>query len=101
MEKKCDVCDLPYLSRNEIERMLLGGWTPEDLQHWIALRFRTGISAPKILNHYELCYLNPPPGRELIELAKNEPSPLFYCFFPRAFEANSRLLKKQVARDEF
>ncbi len=37
MEKTCDVCDLPYLSRNEIEGMLLGSWTPEDLEHRIGL----------------------------------------------------------------
>ncbi len=85
MEKTCGVCDLPYLSRNEIERMLLGGWTPEDLEHWIALRFRIRIPASRILRHYEQCY-NPPPGRELIGVAKPEPSHVFYCFFPRAFE---------------
>ena len=97
MENTCAVCDLPYLSRNEIEGMLLGGWTPEDLEHWIALRFRIRISASKILHHNEQCYLNPRPGRELIELAKPEPSTVFYCFFPRAFEENSSLLKQQVA----
>jgi len=97
MEKPCDVCDLPYLSRKEIEGMLLGGWTPEDLEHWIALRLRIRISASKILHHNEQCYLNPSPGRELIELAKPEPSSVFYCFFPRAFEENSSLLKQQVA----
>jgi len=101
MEKTCDVCDLPYLSRNEIEGMLLGGWTPEDLEHWIALRFRIRIPASRILVHYERCCLNPPAGRELIELAKSEPSPVFYFVFPRAFEEKQRPRKQQVARDEF
>ncbi len=83
MEKTCDVCDLPYMTRNEIEGMLIGGWSPEDLEHWIALRFRLKVSASRILHHYERCYLNPPLGRELIEVAKPEPSHVFYCLFPR------------------
>ncbi len=83
MEKTCEVCDLPYMTRNEIEGMLLGGWTPVDLEHWIALRFRLKISASEISNHYEQCCSKPPLGRELIEVAKPEPASVFYCLFPR------------------
>ncbi len=83
MEKKCELCDLPFMTRNEIEGMLLGGWTPGDLEHWIALRFRLKVSPSAILYHYEQCYLHPPLGRELIEVAKPEQGRVFYCLFPR------------------
>ena len=83
MEKPCEVCDLPYPTRTEIEGMILGGWTPEDLEHWIALRFRLRVSAASIRHHYDQCYLHPPVGRELIEVAEPEASLVFYCFFNR------------------
>ena len=86
LEKTCEVCDLPYATRKEIEGMILGGWIPEDLEHWIALRFRLKVSASAIQHHYEWCYLHPPVGRELIEVAEPEAGLVFYCLFTRKRE---------------
>jgi len=83
MEKPCEICDLPHMTRKEIEGMLLGGWTPQDLEHWIALRFRLKISFSEIQSHYEQCYRRPPSGRELVEVAKPEPGLVLYCLFCR------------------
>ena len=70
MEKQCEICDLPHTTRKEIEGMLLEGWIPLDLEHWIALRFRLKISASGIQNHYEQCYRRLSSGRELLEVAR-------------------------------
>lgn len=102
MEKMCEVCDLPYNTRIEIEGMLLGGWTPEDLEHWIALRFRLKVSPARILHHYERCYFHPSPGRELLEVAKPERSLVLYCLFPRGPQRRTVLsLDPLVTRHAF
>ncbi len=50
--------------------MLKGGWTPEDLEHWIALRFRVEVSPDSLRAHQEQCQKSPPPGKELVEVGE-------------------------------
>ncbi len=84
---KCGVCDLPYKTRKEIEGMLRGGWTPEDLEHWIALRFRLKVSPDSLRYHQERCQKFPPPGKELVEVENPEPGLVFYVQPPDEFTA--------------
>ncbi len=78
MKVVCEVCSLPYQTRKEIEGMLEGGWTAEDLEHWVALRFRLKVSHSFIGYHYEFCMKNRPPGSELWEVARYEAGLVLY-----------------------
>ena len=86
MEDSCEICVLPYLTKNQIEGMIHGRWTPEDLEHWIALLFRLKIQASVVKHHSEWCLMHPPPFMDQWEVARPEPSLAYYTLFPREAE---------------
>ncbi len=79
---KCVVCSLPYKTRKEVEGMLKGGWTPEDLEHWIALRFRLKVSPESLRTHQEQCQKTPSPGKELVEVEELDQGLVLYVQTP-------------------
>ncbi len=62
--------------------MLKGGWTPEDLEHWIALRFRLKVSQDSLRTHQEQCQKSPPPGKDLVEVAEPNQGLVLYVQTP-------------------
>ncbi len=75
---KCGVCGLPYKTRREVEGMLKGGWTPEDLEHWIALRFRLKVSQDSLRNHQDKCQKSPSPCKVLVEVEELDQGLVLY-----------------------
>ncbi len=58
--------------------MLDGGWTPEDLEHWAALRFRLKIFPASLHKHFEYCMKHLPLGAEVWEVAGAEAGLVLY-----------------------
>ncbi len=78
----CLVCDLPYMTRKEIEEMVHNGMPIEEVERWVGLRFRLKITATMLGEHRDRCQKGVTWIRKLLEGASPGPS-VFVYFDPR------------------
>ena len=74
----CLVCDLPYMTRKEIDEMAESGMPVEEVERWAGLRFRLKITSTMLREHRDKCRKGVTWMRKLLEGAPPEPSVLVY-----------------------
>ncbi len=78
----CLVCDLPYMTRKEIDEMAQSGMPVEEVERWVSLRFRLKITSTTLREHRDKCRKSITWMRKLLEGAPLEPG-VFVYFDPR------------------
>ncbi|OLD04905.1 MAG: hypothetical protein AUJ07_02750 [Crenarchaeota archaeon 13_1_40CM_3_53_5] len=74
----CLVCDLPYMTRREIEETVRSGMPVEEVESWVGLRFRLKITSTVLREHHDRCQQGLAWMRKLLEGGSPEPSVLVY-----------------------
>ncbi len=74
----CFVCDLPYMTRKEIEEMVYSEMPIEEVERWVGLRFRLKITSIVLREHRDRCQRGVAWMRKLLEGTPPEPSLLVY-----------------------
>src|SRR5713226_3969850 len=92
----CLVCNLPYMTRKEIEEMVHSGMPIEEVERWVGLRFRLKITSTVLREHRDRCQKSVTWMRKLLEGALPEPS-VFVYFDPRKAQVQTKT--QEVLRD--
>lgn len=91
----CLVCDLPYMTRKEIEETVHSGMPIEEVERWVGLRFRLKITPKMLREHREKCLKSVTWMRKLLEGGSPEPS-IFIYFDSRKAQPQTKIQEASV-----